>query len=186
MILSKKRAIALDIDNVLADTMNNLCLKLSDYLGYTVTKVEIRNHRVVDSIRVDPRIIFKLQDEVWAEWHHIPPTEIGIAKIVESIRSSGLRVYIATARPARSVNDVKAWLRKQEIGYDELFALGPTSSKLEVPADVLVDDAPEYVFGFLEDGREGFLYDQPWNRYEMLHPVPRIKSLGELLPRLMR
>ena len=173
--------IAFDVDNVLADSMTCWCGKATKYLGRVVTKEEIKVHKIVGSVPMSPREIFRLQDEVWAEWRDLPTTEKHLTRKLEFLRKNGIQVFVVTSRPLRSINFVEKWLALQKIPYDQFFAIGPYRSKSEIEADALVDDAPDQVREFIQAGRTGFLYVQPWNKNAKVRKAVIVKSVSEVL-----
>ena len=80
------KKIVFDVDNVLADTTSCWCMKASSHLGYTVSKEDIKHDKIIGSVSMPSREIFRLQDEVWREWEQLPPTEAGIPEIVSRIK----------------------------------------------------------------------------------------------------
>lgn len=173
--------LAFDVDNVLADSMTCWCEKATAYLGLSVSKSSIKSHKIVGSVPVKPREIFRLQDEVWSEWEHLPPTEDDIAQKIAVLREYDFEIHIVTQRPLRSIRFVKKWLSKMKINYDGFHSLGPYRSKTEVPVDALVDDAPNEIRKFVKMGRMGFLYKQPWNRKIRISKAIFVNNIGEVL-----
>ena len=177
--------IVLDVDNVLADTTSTWCVKASKYLGYPVSKADIKSHKIVGSVPLSPAIIFQLQDQVWIDWKELPPTEQGLPEKLTTLRCHGFMIYIATSRPKRSVVFVEKWLNHLRFPRDGFFALGPLEDKTNIPSDALVDDAPEQVERFILSGRKGFLYSQPWNRTVNIPNAISIRSFDELMHHLI-
>ena len=173
--------IIFDVDNVLADSMSCWCKKATKYLGRVVTKEEIRSHKIVGSVSMSPTEIFRLQDEVWAEWRDLPTTEEHLPQKLGLFRKNGFYIIVATSRPLRSSNLVKKWLVWQKIPYDKFFALGPYKSKSEIGTEALVDDAPDQIREFVRKGKTGFLYTQPWNKDIMVKRAILVKSIDDVL-----
>lgn len=172
--------ILFDVDNVLADSMSCWCKKASKQLGYVVSKKDIKSHKIVGSVPMPSYEIFKLQDEVWNEWKQLPPTEDDIAERLQSLKREGFKVLIATSRPTRSAALVENWINHMGIVHDGFFALGPFKPKAEIDSDILVDDAPEQIEKFIEKGRMGFLYQQPWNIEAKIPGAHVIKRINDL------
>lgn len=173
--------IAFDVDNVLADSMTCWCRKASEKLGKTVTREQIKSHKIVGSIKISYYEIIKLQDEVWEEWKDLPLTEEDLSGKLDAFRHNGFQVLVVTSRPLRSSNLVRNWLSNNNIPYDEFHSIGPYRSKSEIDADALVDDAPEHIQDFVQHGRTGFLYAQPWNRNVRIEKAIDVKTIGEVL-----
>jgi 5'(3')-deoxyribonucleotidase len=175
------KRITFDVDNVLADSISCWCKKASSFLGYAVSKEDIKSHKIVGSVAMDAREIFWLQEEVWKEWKTLPPTEDKIPEKLLTLKDRGYTLYIATSRPIRSASLVRNWINQLGIPYDGFYALGPFKAKVTIDSDVLVDDAPEQVERFIAEKRKGFIYDQPWNRNVNISGATVIHNLTQLL-----
>ena len=177
--------IIFDVDNVLADTIGCWCKKASEHLGYVVSKKDIKSHKIVGSVSMLPKDIFRLQDEVWTEWEKLSPTESNLSEKLKTLRDSGFKIHVATARPMRSRTFVMNWLELMRIQYDGFHSLGPYRYKAEISCDALVDDAPEQIERLVQDGRVGFLYKQPWNCKTKIPKSITIWNLDELVEYLI-
>jgi 5'(3')-deoxyribonucleotidase len=173
--------IAFDLDNVLADSIGSFCEKASRLLGKKITNDDIKSHKIVGSIQLSPREIFRLQDEVWRDWKSIRPTEEGIPDTLSGLQRLGFAIWIVTSRPQRLMDSVGLWLLFNRVPYDRFYPLGPRVLKAVVSCDALVDDAPEQVGSFTQGGRVAFLYDRPWNQRQIAKEIIRIRSLVEVL-----
>jgi hypothetical protein len=156
-------------------------VKASRLLGRTITKDRIRSHKIVGSVPLAAEEIFHLQDEVWKDWKTISPTENGIPEALGTLRMQGHEVYVVTSRPQRLMDSVGLWLLFNRIPYDRFLPIGPKVLKVSVPCDALVDDAPEQVDAFVRAGRQGFLYERPWNLRSSLKKAIRIDSLAKVI-----
>lgn len=174
-------SIAFDVDNVLADTISTWCNKISKLTNKTILKDQIKSHKIVGSVKMNSRYIYKILDEVWREWERLPMTEEAIPTIMSDIKSLGYHISIVTSRPIRSRPFVIKWLSTNDIHHDELIFLGPYSSKSIIDNDFLVDDAPEHVIQFISTGRIGFIYSQPWNAGIDGRNIIRLNSIQEVL-----
>jgi 5'(3')-deoxyribonucleotidase len=175
------KRIIFDVDNVLADSITCWCKKASSHLGYPVSKEDIKSHKIVGSVPMLPREIFRLQDEVWREWRQLPPTEEDIPEKLLILKNRGFKVYIATSRPLRSASLVRSWINHMRIPYDCFYPLGPFKVKAEIDSDFLVDDAPDQILSYIAKERTGFLYEQPWNRKVDIPKAVVIHNITELL-----
>lgn len=173
--------IAFDVDNVLADSMTCWCRKATNYLGRQVTKEEIKSHKIVGSVPIPAREIFRLQDQVWVEWQDLPTTEEDLSRKLGALRKNGFQIFIVTSRPRRSIDFVREWLSMNEIPFDEFHSIGPYASKTKIDTDALVDDAPEHIQQFVETGKTGFLYEQPWNRSAKIECAVTVESVSDVL-----
>lgn len=149
-----------------------------------MSKEDIKSHKIVGSIPMQPREIFRIQDEVWQEWKQLPPTESDIPEKLSTLRSRGFKIYIATSRPIRSASLVRNWINNLGIIHDGFYPLGLFREKVEISSDILVDDAPDQIERFIAEGRSGFLYEQPWNRGMNIPKAIVIHNFTELLENL--
>jgi len=180
------RRLALDVDNVLADSIASWCVKASKYLGYPVEKNEIKSHKIVGSVPMEPVKIFGLQDQVWEDWRNLPTTEPELARRISDIRRMSIEVIIVTSRPLRLASLIQKWLAQKAIHYDEFYPIGPYVTKASLRADALVDDSPEMVESFVKSNRTGFLFSQPWNRDHEPTGAIVVKNFRDILDFLER
>lgn len=182
----KLLSIAFDVDNVLADTISTWCKSVYDITGKKINKDNIKSHKIVGSVRMSPKYIFQILDQIWENWKYLPMTEKKLPDKIIDIKSKGYYISIVTCRPKRSISFVKKWLKKNKIHYDKFTSLGPYKSKRLIKDNYLVDDAPEHISEFINSGRFGFIYDQPWNKKFNIENSLRIKSISEILSFLYR
>jgi len=173
--------IIFDVDNVLADTMGVFCKKASDLLGSKVCKEQIGSHKVVGSIPLSPKTIFRIQTEVWSNWDMLPSLEVDLSEKMGSFKKIGFEIYIATAVPSRLVRFVKKWIESKELHFSKFFHCPGSHSKSEIQAEALVDDSQEEITRFVKSGRQGFLYLQPWNIKSNIPKAVVVKSLDDIL-----
>lgn len=176
--------IAVDVDNVLADTMGMFCREASKVLGRHVSRTEIKRHTIVGSLPLSAPRIYGILNGVWERWHEIPLVESDTPSLLQKLLDQGLQVYIVTSRPSRSLGQVRRWLATQKIPHSVFRGVGGNQPKTRVPADGLVDDAPEQVEGYIRQGRAGFLYTQPWNERATIAGSIRIRRLRDIFPHL--
>lgn len=172
--------IVFDVDNVLVDTMGVFCRRASELLGFEVSREQIQSHKVVGSIPLSPRIIFRIQGEVWSDWKKLPPLENDLCKKIIAFKKIGFEIFVATCVPARLVPYVKKWISSTEIPLSKFFHCAELS-KAQIQAEALVDDSPEEIRRFISSRRQGFLYLQPWNITSKIPKAIVVKSLDDVL-----
>jgi len=175
------RKLAIDVDNVLADSIGTWCVKASKYLECEIDKNQIASHKIVGSVPMNAKDIFRLQDEVWRDWRNLPTTEPNLTTSILAIKKLAVKVIIVTSRPMRLVTCIKDWLAGNQIDYDEFYAIGPKVSKASLHVDALVDDAPDSIQSFIATGRTGFLYSQPWNRKASIAGAIVVKDFRDII-----
>ena len=172
-------SLAIDVDNVLADSISRWCV-LARGLGYSVVKDQIKSHKLVGSVPMEPDQIFKIQDAVWKDWQNLPVTEPSLCTTMAALRQS-LRIVIVTSGPSRHRSEIESWLGANDLPFDEFHNLGPRGSKTSAMADALVDDAPEAISSFISTGRRGLLYSQPWNKNVKIKNAIVVRSLRDIM-----
>jgi 5'(3')-deoxyribonucleotidase len=175
--------IAVDVDNVLADTIAEFCHRASQELHQTISKDQIRSPLILGSVPLSAERVFAILDNIWVEYEKLPHTEPNLSTKLKKLGNLGHEICIATSRPFRSVKYVKAWLELMKIEYTNFFALGGNRSKESVEADVLIDDDPKHIREFISSStyHKGFLYVQPWNLHSTINKCVRIRNFDELL-----
>lgn len=89
----------------------------------------------------------------------------GARRGLERLHADGYKIEVITHRPETAVNDTLDWLSLffKDIPIAGVHILSNGESKTSVPADILVDDKPENVQEWVDDGRRAIQFLQPWN-----------------------
>lgn len=179
---SKKPIIAIDLDNVLADTLGRWCKLVKERLGIKITKDQITDPRL-RNLRIGARrsVLIRLLRETWVDWQNIPILDEEAPEIIERLRSRGFKVIIVTSRTKSDDLFISSWLKKNKIRVDDIIFLGYWRRKSEYPdLDMLIDDDAEEIRSIIKVGKVGIIYTQPWNQYEIIRGAYRIQKLREL------
>jgi 5'(3')-deoxyribonucleotidase len=171
------RSLIVDVDNVLADSIGSWCRLARLESNLDIEFGSITSHKLIGCVRMSPREVFRLQDQVWRKWRSLKSTERGIGKTVSNLRKVGVKIIVATSGPSRHLPFVKRWLTFRRLKYDTLCN---TSDKSTLEGDAIIDDAPEEARGFAATGRPAFLYDRPWNRTFDSPGITRIQRLQQM------
>lgn len=160
--------IALDLEEVLADTIQEVC-RSTDAVEYSD----------FNSWDIKPGYTWQVYAGVSdALWRHdplaIPPVEPFITEHVDSLYDETERLDIVTAR-LHVDHQIESWLSHHNIQYDNLISI--RKPKYEVNYDLFIDDNPEM------DGEcRLLLRDHPHNSHiedEKSKMTDRINSLEE-------
>ena len=156
--------IALDLDGVLAETMDAWCRKANKEFGKALKLEDLTSWASWGIAGVSKDDFYRILDEVWDSWKEIPPTENNIGEKVSNIRSFG-QVDIVTGRSIHTVEAVKKWLKHYMVDYDHFIRVRGWRDKVHLGYDVYIDDAPELMPLISRWPLSwGILYDRPWNR----------------------
>lgn len=94
-------------------------------------------------------------------------------------REHDYRIFVITSRfvmngqNAKVISDTGLWLDKHNIPYDDIMF---TSSKVNVLADVYIDDSKHNILSLQEAGRNTIVYDRSYNQ-ELTGP--RVRNWDE-------
>jgi uncharacterized HAD superfamily protein len=178
--------IAVDLDGVLAETMEAWCRHANEFLGTTYTLSDIDTWASWRKLGITRDQFFQFLDEAWDDWETIPPTEPRLAEKVRKIARLG-EIDIVTGRSKESVRAAKDWLADQNIEYRRFVRVPGWKDKIFLNYDVYIDDAPELMPLISRNPMMwGILYIRPWNTtVPELRQIFRAESWTEI-PRLFR
>ena len=93
------------------------------------------------------------------------PIMPGAANVIRYLRAVSHRVVVVTARPYAMAEDTLTWLKRNEVGYDDvLFNCDDKSAACKfVKTDVMVDDAPHNLENLVAGGVNVVVFDRPYN-----------------------
>ena len=178
--------VAVDLDGVLAETMEAWCKRANDFLGTGFKLADLDTWASWRKLGISRDRFFRFLDEAWDDWESIPPTEPGLAEKVGKISRLG-QIDVVTGRSKESVRAAKNWLADQEIEYRRFVRVPGMRDKIFLNYDVYIDDAPELMPLISRNPMMwGILYSRPWNRTvpELRH-VFRVESWNEI-PKLFK
>lgn len=178
--------IAVDLDGVLAETMEAWCKRANDFLGTSYTISDLDTWASWRKLGITRDQFFQFLDEAWDDWETIPPTEPGLAEKVGKIAQFG-QIDVVTGRSKDSVRAAKRWLSDQEIQYRRFVRVPGWKDKIFLNYDVYIDDAPELMPLISRNPMMwGILYSRPWNKtVPDLRQIIRVESWTEI-PGLFR
>ena len=173
--------IAVDLDGVLAETMEAWCKRANEFLGTSFKLADLDTWASWRKLGISREQFFQFLDEAWDDWKSIPPTEPRLAEKVRKIARTG-RIDVVTGRSKESVSAAKSWLAEHKILYERFVRVPGWKDKIFLNYDVYIDDAPELMPLISRNPRMwGILYSRPWNRtVPELRQVFRVESWTEI------
>jgi len=177
--------IAVDLDGVLAETMEAWCRCANEFLGTKYTIADLDTWASWRKLGITRDQFFQFLEEAWDDWESVPPTESRLAEKVRKISDLG-KVDIVTGRSKESVPSAKKWLAEQKIPYERFVRVPGWKDKIFLNYDVYIDDAPELMpLVSRNPTMWGILYSRPWNRtVPELRQVFRVENWTEIPKRL--
>jgi len=179
------KAVAFDVDGVLADTMG-LFLRIAseEYRIDRVSYEDITCYELRECLPIDPKIIDaiigRLLDGTYA--HPLQPIP-GAARVIGRLAETTGQVVFVTARPYPG--PIEDWIQNHLGLLRDRFEL-VTTGAFEAKAQALlekgirhfVDDRLETCFHLQECGIDPIVFRQPWNRKP--HPFREVASWEEI------
>ena len=165
--------IAVDLDGVLADTMESVCQILNARRNTPLTVESFVRWRAWEIAGITKDEFFRALDEAWFSWETLPPTEENLDAKVGRLGKFGT-VDIVTGRSSATVPQANSWLKHHRIHFDSFVRTdNSTTAKLDLHYDWYIDDSSE-LMALLASRLHGsgVLYLRPWNRNTL--EMPRI------------
>ncbi len=178
---AERLRIAVDLDGVLAETMEAWCKRANDFLGTSYTISDLDTWASWRKLGITRDQFFHFLDEAWEDWETIPPTEPRLAEKVRKTARSG-QIDVVTGRSKESVRAAKHWLADQNIPYERFVRVPGWKDKIFLNYDVYIDDAPELMPLISRNPLMwGILYSRPWNKtVPELRQVFRVENWTEI------
>jgi len=151
--------LVVDVDGVLADQVPPILKRLNQKYSLSLRKKDIRQwDQPIADTDIKTEIENSLQDAQFV-------LSMGLIKgahwaLMELDKNHS--ITIATNREPQMDKFTREWLQKKRIPYDR-YVNTREHGKGAISGDVLIDDYPNNLAGFLAAGGLGILFSQPWN-----------------------
>lgn len=164
---------ALDFDNVLADTMSAWIKIYNKKYAKVIEKSDIIEWKFWSLLKIQREEAYEIYDLVWANWKELHATEENIGLTIDKLKATCVIDIVTSAQ-----GDVKEWLKLNDVKYNNLIY---TSEKAKLDYDIFIDDSPEEALKLDKNKRLCFLYDQPWNSNITGKKIVRVRNLVEAM-----
>jgi uncharacterized protein len=165
--------VALDFDNVLADTMTSWIDHFNKVYGKQLRKSEIVTWEFWESLEISFEETFRIYSIVWKNWQYLKPTEKNIHNFVNKLYEISRLDIVTSAK-----GDVSMWLKKYNIKYNNLVY---NNEKTLLDYDIFIDDSPIDAMKISNINKICLFYDQPWNKKIYGPNIIRINNLKSVL-----
>ena len=161
-----KKRIAIDMDEVLADTLAQFLAEYNREFGKNITKADLSARRLVEIIPAEHRSRLRhyaLSDGFFRSIPLMPGSREVFAELREHYE-----VFIATAAMEfpTSFNEKYAWIKAHFPDFPDSHIVF-CGDKSVLAAEFLIDDSPRHFARFTG---QGFLFTAPHNRAESRYP----------------
>ena len=168
--------IGIDIDNVIANTFEELRDHFNKFMGHNYEA-----HEIVHALRANKVKTFFYNIDAWHK--RVLEGVSPIAEAVEKLRewTKEHELNLVTSRLFILKNQTARWLSKHSIPYDKLFHMKEGTKFIKGrECQAFVEDNLEEAEILADHCPKVFLIDKPWNRRESgKKNIIRIKSWGE-------
>jgi uncharacterized HAD superfamily protein len=157
--------IAVDLDEVLADSMTTVCEILNRNRSLPLTMESFDRWKAWEIAGISKNEFFNTLDEAWFSWEKIPPTEQDLDVKFKRLAKFG-EVDVVTGRSPATVASAKSWLKRHRIQFNSFVRTwNSTTAKLSLNYDLYIDDSADLMALIASRSRgSGVLYLRPWNR----------------------
>ena len=173
---------AVDIDNVVAQAEQEVQRIFHELTGKSWPAETYASAGGLDTSNLAPDLIERIFDYFHERSIPTLPLVPGARRVLRQLRE-GYRIVLITARRPTARLQTLAWLEEHGVPFDELHH---AKDKTDVAEGIVlaVDDHPEHVNDYLEQGIRVFLMDQPWNRTFSAQGATRVAGWDELRRKL--
>lgn len=171
--------IAIDFDNVLADTTGVWIKYYNRMYNKSLNKSEIQEYYFWDRLGISEEEAFKLFSIVWSNWKDLPLLETYSPTIVNELGKTSQVDIVTSAISSvgNSEGNIEGWLRQNNFKFSKIVY---TLEKGKLDYDIFIDDSPYVAVEIARNNKICLLYDQPWNRMLKSRNITRVKNLFEV------
>jgi len=162
----KYEHVAVDMDDVVTDFVGGLLECLWREHGVRITEEQLAEAGWDLRPLLDPVVGYnwwtwlREREHLWATFPAVP----GAMGALERLRRDGYYLELITSKPRWAEHNVWDWLRKWRPPFQRVTIVDKDDRKVDFTnADILIDDKPENIQGFLDEGRMGLLFSRPHN-----------------------
>lgn len=181
--MQSELTLLIDVDDVMVDLLGSVIEHIKVVEGTTYPRDVFVKHEFFDSInRQDLRPAWKLKIDKGNYVYNLKEID-GAIEAIETFRSMDIIMHPVTAPmygSATWIHERSLWLmERMKFPFDDQIH---TAAKHMIYGDVMIDDRPKNLEGFLKRNPNGkaMLFDQPWNR-SIQGPWIRVKSWNEVI-----
>jgi len=169
--------IALDFDNVLADTCGTT-LKL---IGKGHTLDDITKYNFAPIVGLSEKELWSYFLLAWDDITKLEPIDYAHAPtVIKYLQKEGYEIEVLTAVGKEMVSE---WLHYWGYPYMKVNYSGAGKPKQIGKFDMIVDDKPDHCQTFYDMNKLAVIFDRPWNKGFLT--VPRVKHFIDLKELIM-
>ncbi len=184
----KKKIIGIDIDSVIADSINLFLPYLNKRFNKDLCLQDIVHYEFEKCYNVTAEEVNEAFKDLTKnrEWGTITPIKYANEFLIEL--SKNFTVVIVTSRPEKHMRNItEEWLKKHSFVYDDLLFMENedgdkymTGKKNNYEFDFFIEDCLEFALQILNYNIPVIIYDYPWNQCDN-EKLIRVKDLRAAL-----
>jgi len=158
---AKKNVIVFDLDGVLANTVKQTLSNIEEETAIKRTNDDIKHYDMTIDLGLPWDYIIGAFRKAWKEYEKIEPVDPNIPYILNKLHEKS-EIYIVTSSVGAD-KEIIGWLKMNNIVYDKLIHVKRDIEKLNVEADVFIEDNPHLAVELKNAGKFVIMLEQPWN-----------------------
>ena len=158
---AKKNVIVFDLDGVLANTVKQTLRNIEEGTAIKKTNDDIKHYDMTIDLGLPWDYIIGAFRKAWKEYEKIEPVDPNIPYILNKLREKS-KIYIVTSSVGAD-KEIIGWLKMNNIVYDKLIHVKRDIEKLNVKADIFIEDNPHLAMELKNAGKFVIMLKQPWN-----------------------
>lgn len=190
--MTQRKKIGFDLDDVLMDFNNSLCIFHNREYGTTYSRNDIFTFNLEKVWNCGrEQAVRRVLDFYDSELHTNILPVIGAVDGILALKDS-YDLYIVTAKPEALKDQTYRWLHKhfyhafKDVYFTNHFlGEGPRRSKGEIcrelGIDLFIDDSLENAYSIATVGVPVLLFDTPWNQEDVAPPIHRVKGWEQIV-----
>lgn len=187
------KVIGIDMDGVIVSLVPPTIEKLNERFGVEAEVKNVGRYAIEDAyedLGVNKVLVEKYMYHMWSQrgfWLNLPPYRGAVSTIKKLADHYTVAIITRLFRQGVTCGNEKyEWLKKRfndqmKERAIQFFCVGSAHKSL-VNADLLVDDGIPELQEFMDAGKVGVVYDQPWNQgFDAHYRVRNWKEIEELI-----
>lgn len=159
----------LDLDGVLVDFVNGMCLAHNRESPYT-SENNLGNYKLEDCWGITASEFWSVATkEFWSSLDWLPDGKELYQNIIESAGAENVTILTSGGHPDAAAGKVQ-WIQKHLPEIENRYLIGPDKSVCARADAVLLDDNDQNVLNFRKAGGHALLVPRAWNsKYKSAH-----------------
>ncbi len=178
------KTLCIDIDGTVADSIAGWLRIANEEYMIGKSKNDINDYNLEKITGIKKETVYEIYRRVWDNYAEIPPVDEYVSAVIEKLHKSFIiKIVTGTVGDEKAV---KAWLKLNNIPYDEFVHVRRSIEKLNAEGDAFIEDDPAIARALAEKGRYVIMIEQSWNKGQATEGVKVVRNWLEVEKLLLR